>query len=245
MTKRSFSEICREDSETPRPLVGDSIGIYKEKRLHRVLKKYITDSMTSYETPIGKYVADIFEDGHITEIQTRCLYRLLPKLRYYMDHTDFSVTVVYPIIRNKYLIRIDKDTGEILRKRMSGAHGSLWELLPELYGLWELLPNERITIKVIMLDAEEYRYSEAIRYRKEGKYDSELFPTELILERDFSDRGDFAEFLSEAAQSFGAAEYSKISGLRGRDLYSALNFLCAIGLLSREKLGNRYLYVKI
>lgn len=237
-----FELLCRKDIER---LHGhDSIGTYMEKRLHRILKSYMTEDPTAYEVPIGRFVADIMENRHIFEIQTKHYERLLPKLRYYLCETDFNVTVVCPIIRNKRLIRIDPETGEILRQKMSPSHGRISDIMPDLYHIREYLQSPRLTIKIMIIDAEEYRYSERVRYRRTGAYDSELFPVSLVEERDIKHIYELLEFLPEDNSSFSAAQYSKFIGQRGRDLYSSLNLLCYIGLLHREKQGNKYIYKK-
>ena len=239
-----FSELCKQDAYMPRPLSGVGISIYNEKRLHRILKSYISGNESAYEIPMGRYVADIFENGHITEIQTANMERLLPKLRFYLENTEYSVTVVYPIIRNKIIFRVDGDSGELIRQRMSPDHGKLWDALPPLYHIRELLPNDRLTVRVLLIDASEYRYSEAIRYRKEGRYVSELFPTELVLELELSDLESFKQLLPDITHHFTAAEYSAVTKRKGRDLYSALNLFCSLGLLDRQKDGKRYVYKK-
>ena len=237
-----FSQLCKKDAYTPHSARGEGIGTYNEKRLHRILKSYISENEDSYEIPMGRYVADIFEDGRITEIQTRDMERLLPKLRFYLEKTRYPVTVVYPVIRDKAILRVDADSGELIRRRLSSIHGNLWDALPPLYHIRELLPNARLTIKVILIDAEEYRYSEAIRYRKQGRYISELYPTELILEYELSDQESFKALLPDTSAPFTAAEYSRAVKRKGRELYSALNLFCSLGLLDRQKDGNKYVY---
>ncbi len=243
MTERErFEALCKKDAYTLRSNLREGIGTYKEKRLHRILKEYISGDADKYEIAVGSYVADIFEDGHIYEIQTGNFARLLPKLAYYLNETDLSVTVVCPIIRNKRLYRIDGESGEILRKRLSSAHGALWDALPPLYSLRSLLPNDRLDIRVLLIDAEEYRYSEKMHYRREGSYECELFPVSLEGEYVLSSLSDFAAFLPEGLESFTAAEYSALVKRRGRDLYSALNLFVSLGLLERKRDGRRYIY---
>ncbi len=239
-----FSELCKKDAYTPHSQRGEGIGTYNEKRLHRILKSYISENESTYEIPLRRYVADIFENGRITEIQTGNMDRLLPKLRFYLEKTQYPVTVVYPIIRNKIIFRVDGDSGELIRQRMSSIHGNPWDALPPLYHIRELLPNKRLTIRVLLIDADEYRYSEAVRYRKSGRYVSELFPTGLALEFELSDLESFRQLLPDTPHPFTAAEYSAAIKRKGRELYSALNLFCSLGLLDRRKDGKRYVYKK-
>lgn len=243
MDAERFEALCREDCETLRILGKESgIGTYKEKRLHRILKRYVTENEAAYEIPVGRYVADICEGGRVTEIQTRAFGRLLPKLRYYLEQTDLSVTVVCPVIRNKLLIRVDPETGEILRRKMSPSHKDASDLLPCLFGIREVFPSERLKIRLLIIDAEEYRYSERVRYRKTGAYESELFPVTLVSDEEFSSAEELRRFLPESKESFSAAEYGNFIKKKGRDLYSCLNLLCSVGLLDRRKDGKKYIY---
>ena len=47
------------------------IGTFYEKSLHAVLKNYYEPDEDKQEIPIENYVADIYADGQIIEIQTR------------------------------------------------------------------------------------------------------------------------------------------------------------------------------
>lgn len=237
-----FAAICEEEANRAERGISTGIGTYSEKRLHRILKRYVCEDENAYEIPVGKYVADVYDEGKITEIQTKNLGTLLPKLRYYLEQTDCSVTVIYPIFAEKTLIRMDRETGELLRSKRSPKKGRVEDILPELYPLSELFFNPRLGVKAVLIRADEHRFSERMRYRREGAYDSELFPRELVAEQTFSRRKDFLRFLPNDVDSFTASEYEAMTKLKKRKLYSALNFLCAAGLLRREKEGNRYRY---
>ena len=243
MTAERFSAICEEERQTL-GTNAESIGVYNEKRLHRILKRLICENESAYEIPVGKFVADVLTDGHITEIQTGRLDRLLPKLKYYMESTDHTVTVIYPIIREKTIIRIDKESGELLRKRRSSVRGEISNILPQLYGLRDIFPSERITYCAMLIDAEEHRYSEAVRYRKAGRYDSQLFPTALVDIKDICNADDLRQLMPSVPDCFSASDYSKLRKAKKRDLYSELNFLCSAGLLRKERDGRRYLFFK-
>ena len=238
-----FSAICEEERSISSEK-SDWIGIYNEKRLHRILKRLVSENSSAYEIPVGRFVADVLTDGHITEIQTGRLSALLPKLKYYAEETDYTVTVIFPIVREKTILRIDTDTGEVLRKRKSGTHGTPSDILPQLYGLREIFPCDRISYCALLVDAEEHRYSEAIRYRKAGRYDCELFPTELIEIKDISGVGDLLPLIPHFEGGISVAEYGKLRKRKGRNLYSELNFLVSVGLLRREREGKKYIFYK-
>lgn len=240
-----FEALCEEEAAVVERGNGEAIGTYGEKRLHRILKRFVCADVRAHEVRVGKYVADVLNERGITEIQTRSFRPLVKKLRYYLEHTDYAVTVLCPVIAEKTIVRMERESGEILRIKCSPKHGRVIDVLPELFWLGDLMENDRLTVEVALIVAEEHRYSERRYHNREGAFESELYPRALrdcVLLRT---REDFEAFLLEDVESVTAAEYEGYSKLKNRKLYSALNFLCAIGVLRREKEGNRYRYRRI
>ena len=238
-----FHKLCLEDvvmSESD----GDGIGTYSEKRFHRIFKRFVTDDASCYEVKIGSCVADVLCDGHITEIQTTSYSKLAPKIRYYLEKTDYTVSVVLPLICHRRIIRAEKETGEVKYTRISPQKAQLSDALDHLYYLREFLGNERLMIHVVMVSAEEYRYSERMRYRREGAYDNDLRPTDIKEETVLRGAGDYLRFLPNELRvgEFDTAAYSKLSGIKGRSIYSALNVLTSLGILRRRQEGRKYFY---
>lgn len=237
-----FEALCEEEAAVGERGNGEAIGTYGEKRLHRILKRFVCSDVGSQEVRVGRYVADVLNERGITEIQTRSFRPLVAKLRYYLENTDYAITVVCPVIAEKTILRIERESGEVLRVKRSPKHGRVIDVLPELFWLGDLMENERLTVEVVLIVAEEHRYSERRYHNREGAFESELYPRALrdcVLLRT---REDFSAFLPEGVESFTAAEYEKYSKLKHRKLYSALNFLCSVGLLRREKEENKYRY---
>lgn len=83
------------------------------------------------EIPIENCVADIFSDGGIMEIQTRQFNKMRNKLSAFLPL--YPVTIVYPIPREKWIIWIDEESGELSRKRKSPAKGNVYLAFIELY----------------------------------------------------------------------------------------------------------------
>lgn len=237
-----FEALCKEEAQVAERGNGEAIGTYGEKRLHRVLKRFVCEKIDEHEVRVGKYVADVLSERGITEIQTRSFRPLVPKIRYYLENTDYAITVLCPVIAEKTIFRMDRESGEVLSIKRSPKHGRVIDVLPELYWLGELLENDRLTVEVALIVAEEHRYSERRYHNREGAYESEFYPRALrdcVLLRT---REDFYAFLPEGVGSFTAAEYGVYSKLKQRKLYSALNFLCAIGVLERERENRKYRY---
>ena len=240
-----FAELCRQD----RALCendGDSIGTYNEKRLHRIFKRYITEDADCYEKRVGRYVADVLCDGTFTEIQTGSFRSLTSKVAAYIESGEGSVCVLYPVICEKTLIRADKDTGEIIRTSRSPKRGSAADVLGQMYYLRDLVGEPRFCVRVMGVNAEEYRFSEAQRYRKEGRYDNDLRPTELVFEQILRTTSDYRALLPQAlvGVEFTVTEFSSATRIKNRKAYSALNFLTYIGVL-QKRMENRKSFYKI
>ena len=235
-----FAALCEEENAAPSTR-GSGIGTYGEKRLHRILKRFACDDADAWEIPVGGYVADVRTEEDLVEIQTGSFRPLTAKLTYYLTQTDYRVTVICPILSQMRILRMDRETGEILRDRRSPKKGTPMDALVQLYWLRELFPSERFTVRVLLIRAEEHRYSERMRYRKAGAYDAELFPLELLDEVFFHSIEDLTPYLPPE-EVFTAAEYGKVFGLKPRPANAVLQLLCAVGLLERKAEGRKYLY---
>ena len=239
-----FEALCQEEAQVVEQGNGEAIGTYGEKRLHRILKRFVCADIHTHEVRVGRYVADVLTEEGITEIQTGSFRPLPPKLRYYLNETDYAVTVLCPLIAEKTIVRMDRESGEVLRVKRSPKHGRVMDVLPKLYWLGDLMENDRLTVEVALIVAEEHRYSERRYYNRAGTYDSQLYPRSLRDRVLLRTREDLDAFLPEGVEAFTAAEYEKYSKLKNRNLYSALNFLCAVGLLRREREGRHYRYYR-
>ena len=111
------------------------IGTYGEKTVHAILKNYYEPDEDRQEIPIENYVADIYANGEIIEIQTRQFNRMRDKLTTFLPL--YPVTIVYPIPREKWLIWIDEESGELSQKRKSPKKGNPYHAFSELYKIKE------------------------------------------------------------------------------------------------------------
>ena len=132
----------------------------------------------------------------------------------------------------------------MIRSRLASAKESIWHGIAELYPIREFLNSSRLSVRFMFVELEEYRFSERVRYRKEGAYDREVFPTALIGCEDIDGVESLARFIPEELQEkeFTAADFARITRQRGIDVYSILNTLFAVGLIEREKRGRSTFY---
>ena len=243
--KKRWAELCLVHSHTE--VRGDElqgIGTYNEKRVHRVIKEFVSSDPETYEIKLGGAVADVFSGGIITEIQTGSFYPLKKKIETYLNNTSYEVKIVHPAIVKKTIVRVDPITGEVIRRKASPKKESPSKILPELIYLAEHLRSRRLTFEVMSITAEEHRYSDEIhRYRKSGRRDSELFPVSLEAVTTIEMTDDFLSLLPAElvarGEPFTAAEFERTSRIYGRYAYNSLGALCAAGALIKQKDGRK------
>lgn len=229
MDQDRFSELCEIHRNRIRERVG--IGMLGEKTVHAVLKDYFEEDSRFQEVKIGKYYADIAKDGEIFEIQTRGLYRLVPKISTFI--VENRVTVVYPIALSKKIFWMDPVTGECLSQRKSSKKGKEIDALFELYGLREFLLHDRFRICLLLLDVNEYRIPDGQgKDKKKHATKLDCYPTALIDEIYLENEKDYLRFLpKDLPKVFTALDFSRASKCKLFVAQRAVNILTKIGLL--------------
>ena len=131
------------------------IGTLSEKTVHGVLKHFFEPDEDCHEVALNGYFADIYNDSGVIEIQTRQLNKLREKLAVFLNY--YPVTVVYPMPANKWLSWINPETGETEGRRKSPRHFTIYDSFFELYKIKSYLKNPNLTIKLVLMDVEEYK----------------------------------------------------------------------------------------
>lgn len=256
---------------------GDSphIGTLREKRLHAAIKLYLCPDETCHERPVAdmlttegeggeastpkrRMVADILADGHIFEVQTGGFFPLKEKIAWYLTHTPCRVTVVHPIPAVRYLSWIDPEDGSIISRRRSPKRGRVRDVAKELYWLSELIDDPRFSLRLLLIELEEYRMADGwSRDGKRGSNRYERFPTALLGDVTLATPADYAAYFLPAALSspdadggyptFTAAEYARATGIRGKATYSMIHLLERLELIAEdeERVGRSKAYRKI
>lgn len=263
--RRSKATDIASDSPTE---ATPHIGTLREKRLHAALKTYLCADTTCHECPVGDLlpaggkrrhmVADILTEGHILEVQTGGLFPLRDKVAWYLGHTPCRVTVVHPIAARRYLSWIDPTDGSILSRRLSPKRGRVKHIAKELYWLSDFIGDPRFSVRILLLELEEYRMADGWgRDGKRGSSRYERFPTALLGDVTLRTPTDYAAyFLPESLAIpgedgqppiFTAADYAKLTGIRGKATYSMLRILEKLDLIREtpEKQGRSRGYVVV
>lgn len=219
------------------------IGTLSEKSVHAILKNYYEPDEDHQEIPIDNYVADIYAAGEIIEIQTRQFNKLRDKLEAFLPL--YQVTVVYPIPREKWLIWIDQESGELSKKRKSPAKGNPYVAFPELYKIKMFLKDPNLKLRLVLIDMEEYRLLNGwSRDKKKGSSRFDRIPTELVEEVEINCLEDYMQFVPcELEGSFTSKEFAKAAHIPVSLAQTVLNILYHVGTVTRVgKKGQQYLY---
>lgn len=223
------------------------IGTLGERSLHVILKYWIDPDEAHHEVPLGlgRLVADVFDGGRVYEIHTRSFNTLRPKLEKILP--EHPVTVVYPIAREKRIVWVNPESGETTKPRRSPKTGRVWDAFYELYKIKMFLRDERLTIRLVMLDMDEYRLQDGwSRDGKRGAHRMERIPCALYETIDLNKPEDYTALLPrDLSPEFTAAELSAVLKIPRRRATEICNVLYNIGAIIRTgNKGRAFLYKK-
>lgn len=238
-----FARICDAAMRERREQGTDGIGTLAEKWQHQIIKRYLSEDPSEHEVRVSeerRFVSDVRVGNHAFEVQTGAFAPMKEKIAYYLESTSLEVTVVHPIPKRKTVCWIDPITQEISEPKRSPRYGRAIDLLPELYPLIPYLLNERLHFRVLLLEVRDFRLlSNNKRNRKLRAERFERIPLSLFEDLSFDRPEDFHAFLPEGLPSpFTVKQFSALTKLRGRDAYSAVRVLVALGLAApADKIG--------
>ena len=230
-----FRRLCAEAARSRHVQGTAGFGTLREKRLHAVVKSYLCGNADYHEVGVldTRYVADIRLGNEIYEVQTGSFYPLKAKIAYYLTHTDCSVTVVHPLAVSRTVSWVDPRDGSVTPPRKVAYRSRPEELLPELYPLLPHLSSPRLSFRLLLLSVEDYRLLDGWSAdRKRGSRRYERVPVDLLDDLSFASPSDYLRFLpADLPSPFTVSAFSKATRIRGRDAYSAVRVLAALGLL--------------
>lgn len=221
----------------------DGIGTLSEKTLHSVVKNYYEPHPENQEIKVGGYVADIVGENGIIEIQTRTFDKMRKKLTTFLEVCD--VTVVYPVSGIKWILWIDKQTGEVTKKRKSTRKGIPQDIFFELYKIKPFLDNDRLHFKIPLLETEEYRYLDGwSKDRKKGSSKGDRIPVDILDEININKKEDFNKLMpASLPEIFTVKDFSEALKINDRYGWTALDVLTKVGVVKKAgKKGNANLY---
>lgn len=222
----------------------NQIGTLSEKSIHSEIKNYLEPNKEYQEVKVGNYIADIKRYNEIFEVQTQQFKNLISKLNYYIKN-GYDITVVYPLVQEKYINWIDPISTEIVERRKSSYKRYIQDIFKELYWIKDYIVKEQIKLKIITLTAEEYKYLDG--YGQNNKYKAtkiDKVPSKIINEINIQSVNDFKIFLPDTLpKEFTSKDFQKYTRSRSKYLGSGLKILREIGVIKVvRKQGNAYVY---
>ena len=222
---------------------NSNIGIYKERTLHAALKNYYEPDQSRHEQPLMGYIADIYNEKGVMEVQTRDFYAMKKKLETFLP--EFPVTIIYPAVRQKWLIWVNPETGENTPRRKSPKVGTPYAVFNELYSIRSLITHANLRLRIISVDLDEYRQLNGwSRDKKHGSTRSERIPVGIGDEILINNKQDYHKLIPEGLPStFNStdfAQFGKLNRSTAQNALYVLNAVKAVERIDRNKKG--YIY---
>ena len=221
-----------------------NIGTQQEKLIHAALKYFYQPNDCLHEIKIGRYYVDVFSDGMVTEIQTRQFYKFIEKLKHLLSH-DVSVKVVHPLIRKRQVIRVDEN-GETGKPWKTTKQNPLFDAIPELYSLKDIILNPKLSFSFPVLDVTEYKYAEREKRGKRMMNIKQRIPSNLADIVDIKQPEDYHVFLPEnLPEKFTTEDYKKAAKVNKSISGVALNLLNRVGVIEKTGKSGKFILYQI
>ena len=149
-----------------------------ETSLHRELKSLYGGPAARREARHGRYRIDVIDGDELIEIQHASLASIRDKVRDLLK--GHRVRIVKPIIASKLLVKRRRKAGAVVERRLSPKRGRLIDIFDELIYFTRVYPHPRLTLELVSVEIEEWRYPGHGRRRRYGQRDFEVEDQKLI-----------------------------------------------------------------
>ncbi|MBN1977588.1 MAG: hypothetical protein JW918_09320 [Anaerolineae bacterium] len=182
------------------------IGTLNEKPLHAALKERYAQPGDQFEVPVDDFFVDIVRDDLLIEIQTGNFASIKRKVRALVG--SHSLRLVYPIAREKWIVRLAKDgSGDVLGRRKSPKHGGLEHIFGELVSFPKLLAAANFSVEVLLIQEEEIRRFDGRRgWRRRGWVTHERRLLDVVGRRLFETPEDLLALLPDLPEPWTTAD---------------------------------------
>jgi hypothetical protein len=223
----------------------NQISTWNEKALHAAIKSWYAEPGDRLEVPVDRYIVDIVRSDLLIEIQTRSFSSMKRKLLALT--ADRCVRVVYPVARDKWLVKLAEDGTSRLSRRKSPKRGRIEHVFEELVSFPRLLANPSFSVEVLLIQEEESRRHDASRaWRRKGWVTHERRLLKVVGRRRFRSPEDMAGLLpKDLAEPFTTTDLA--AAMRGprRLAGKAAYCLREMGAIAPVgKRGHAFLYVR-
>jgi hypothetical protein len=219
------------------------IGTLNEGPLHEALKRWYAERADLLEVPVDGFIVDIVRGDLLVEIQTLNFAVLKRKLERLLDH--HAVRLVYPIAREKWIVKLADDSSTPISRRRSPKRGAFEHVFGELIRIPGLLKNANFSMELLLIEEEEVRRRDGTRgWRRRGWITEERRLLRVVDRLLLSRPSDASAFLPDTlAEPFSVSDLAVAIG-RPRPLAQKMAYcLKAMGCVAPVgKRGNAILY---
>ena len=127
-----------------------------ETTLHRQLKQRYAVDGALVEQRLGRYRIDVVQPDQLVEIQLASLSAIRDKIAALLK--KHRVLIVKPVVARKHLVKRRRAGGGILSRRRSPKQRTLLDVFEELVHFTRVFPHRRLTLEVLLVEIEEWRY---------------------------------------------------------------------------------------
>ena len=218
------------------------IGLLNEKPLHASLKTWYSQPGDQFEVAVDGFVIDIVRDKLLLEVQTGNFASIKTKLTTLVQ--THPLRLIYPIAREKWIVKIANDGNSGASRRKSPRKGRPEYLFREMVSFPQLLSSPNFSLDVLMIKEEEVRrYQGKRNWRRHGWTIEERRLLEVLERKLFAAPADWQALLPQGLTSFTARELADAIGI-SRELAQKMAYcLRKVGVihLSGRK-GRAHLY---
>lgn len=221
------------------------IGTLNEKPLHAALKTWYAQPGDQVEVEMGGFIIDIVRKDTLIEIQTAGFASIKQKL--ITLTAQHPVRLVYPVAREKWIIKLGGDGHSQLSRRKSPKKGTIEEVFRELVSFPRLLAHPNFSLEVILIQEEELRrYDRKRSWRRRGWITHERRLLRIEERRRFETPADLGTLLPRSlAEPFTTSDLAAALGKPRRLAQTMAYCLREMGVIAPQgKRRNAILYAR-
>jgi hypothetical protein len=222
-----------------------TISTLNESPLHAALKAWYARPGDQLEVQVGGFIIDIVRGDLLIEIQTGNFASLRQKLAALTG--QHPVRLVYPVAKEKWIIKLAEDGRSRLSRRKSPKRGSVEDVFHELVSFPQLLARPGFALDVLLIQEEETRrHDSQRRWRRGGWVTHERSLLAVVDRRHFESPADLAKLLPPTlAEPFTTADLAAALGKPRRLAQRMAYCLREMGVIEATgKSGNAILYTR-
>lgn len=221
------------------------IGTLNESPLHAALRAWYARPGDRFEVSVDGFIIDIVRGDLLVEIQTGNFSAIKRKLTTLVG--DHAVRLVYPVAREKWIIKLARDGEGRLGRRKSPKRGAFEHVFGELVRFPRLLASHHFSLEVLLIQEEEVRRYDGRRgWRRRGWVIHERRLLQVVDRCLFATPADIAAMVPRSlAEPFSTSDLATAIG-QPRWLARKMAYcLRTMGVLDAVgKQGNAILYTR-